>query len=601
VDGDRPEGSADVARAPRGGAVGSLNTLWARALVQELVRSGVGHVVVCPGSRSAPLALACTEAAPKLRTWSVVDERTAGFFALGLALESGRPAAVVVTSGTAGAHLLPAVMEGWASHVPLVLLTANRPWELHGFGAPQTAPQEGLFGKFTRDAVALPPPEASSTSMVHLRAVVARLVALSHSAPCGPVHLDVPFREPLAPDESGQVPGLDRLALEGRGGPMLSAPAPVRRPPEAILSEIRHRLAATEKGVVVVGPRAPSEGLAGAVRALATSYGFPVLADAASNVRWAPGHATVAHADLLLRNLNFAEAMRPEWVLRMGGGLTSKRLGQWLDESAAETVLLTEDDTLIDPAHRAALVLRGELRETCTALTAPTAPRRSAWADAFLEADARVDAALAVAFASQAALTEPQLAHALVSALPEGARLVVASSMPIRDVDSFGPSRAAHLGVFSNRGVNGIDGTVSTALGIAAASGAPTVALTGDLAFLHDLGSLLIARRSAVPLTLVVANNDGGGIFSFLPVAGVGASFEPLFGTPHGVDLAHAAALFGADFRRVGDAAELTSALAAGVRGGLHLVEARLPDRAANVALHRALGECAARAAGGGN
>jgi 2-succinyl-5-enolpyruvyl-6-hydroxy-3-cyclohexene-1-carboxylate synthase len=581
--------------------VASLNTLWARALVQELVRSGVGHAVVSPGSRSAPLALACAEAAPKLRTWSVVDERTAGYFALGLALESGRPAALVVTSGTAGAHLLPAVMEAWASHVPLVVLTANRPWELHGFGAPQTVPQEGLFGKFTRGAVALPPPEASSTSIVHLRAVAARLVATSQAAPRGPVHLDVPFREPLAPEAGSETPGLDRLALDGRDGPMVASPAPVRRPPESILAELRRRLAATEKGVVVVGPRAQSDGLASAVRALAASYGFPVLADAASNVRWAPGHATVAHADVLLRSEAFARAMRPEWVLRMGGGLTSKRLGQWLDASGAETVLLTEDDAWVDPSHRAALVLCGDLTETCAALTAPAAPRRAAWADAFVAADARVETALAAAFASAGPLTEPGLAYSVVSALPEGARLVVASSMPIRDVDSFAPSRAAHLHVFSNRGVNGIEGTVSTALGIAAASGAPTVALTGDLAFLHDIGSLLIARRSAVPLTLVVANNDGGGIFSFLPVAGVGTPFEPLFGTPHGLDLAHAAALFGADFSRVGDAVALASALGTGLKGGLHLVEARVPDRASNVALHQALGERAARAAEAGS
>ena len=576
----------------------TLNALWARALVQELVRGGVGHAVIAPGSRSAPLALACFEAAPSLCVWSVIDERTAGFFALGLALETGRPAAVVVTSGSAGAHLLPAVLEAWAAHVPLVVVTANRPWELHGFGAPQTVPQEQLFGRFIQATEMLAAPEATSAALVHLRAATARLVARSQAAPRGPVHLDVPFREPLAPDPAAADPvGLDRLALDGREGPMLGAPAPVRRPPEPILAALRSRMAATEKGVVVVGPRARSDGFAGAVRALAASYGYPVIADAASNVRWRPGHPVVAHADLLLRSESFARSMRPELVLRMGGGLTSKRLGLWLDASGAESVLLGEDDAVVDPNHRASLFLAGDLAATCAALSAPTAPRRAPWADAFVAADGRAAAALAGAFAAPGPLTEPQLAQRLIASLPGDARLVVGSSMPIRDVDAFAGSSDTPIRVFSNRGVNGIDGTLSTALGVAAASGAPTVVLLGDLAFLHDLGGLLIARRSGLPLTVVVANNDGGGIFSFLPIAAAGPPFEPLFGTPHGLDLSHAAALFGARFARVEDAGVLAAAVTSGLEGGLHLVEARLPDRATNVALHQALGEQVARAA----
>jgi len=576
----------------------TLNTLWARALVQELVRGGVGHAVVAPGSRSAPLALACAGAAPELRTWSVLDERSAGFFALGLALASGRPAAVVVTSGTAGAHLLPAVIEAWAAHVPLVVLTADRPWELHGFGAPQTIPQDGLYGRFTRGTAALPVPEAASASFVHLRAAVARLVASSRVPPRGPVHLDVPFREPLAPDDTaGEPADLSPLAREGRGGPMLASPPPSRRPPEPALAAARKRLGATERGLVVVGPRARADAVPAAVRALAASYGYPVVADAASNVRWGPGPRAVAHADLLLRSEPFARAMRPELVVRLGGGLSSKRLTQWLDASGAETLLLAEEEEVVDPAHAAALLLGGDLAETCAALTGPEAPRRTPWADAFRAADARVETALAAAFAAEQGLSEPQLAHRLVSALPAGACLVVASSMPIRDVDAFAPARAEEIRVFANRGVNGIDGTVSTALGIAAASGAPTAVLLGDLALLHDLGGLVAARASGVPLALVVANNDGGGIFSFLPIASVGASFEPLFATPQGVDLAAAGALARARFTRVEDAGQLSRALEAGLSGGLHLVEARVPDRAANVELHRVLGERAARAA----
>jgi 2-succinyl-5-enolpyruvyl-6-hydroxy-3-cyclohexene-1-carboxylate synthase len=580
--------------------VAGLNTLWARALVQELVRAGVAHAVVAPGSRSAPLALACAEAAPTLRVHSVIDERTAGFFALGLALETGRPAAVVVTSGTAGAHLLPAVMEAWAAHVPLVVLTANRPWELQDFGAPQTVPQEGLFGRFTRAAVVLSAPEATSTAFLHLRAVVARTVFKSFTVPKGPVHLDVPFREPLAPEASAEGLGLEPLAREGRETSMLAAPPPVRRPPAEALAALLRRLQATEKGLLVVGPRAEADGVAEAVLALASSHGYPVLAEAASNLRWTGGGPVVGHADVFLRSATLAKALRPELVLRLGAGLTSKRLSQWLDASGADTVLLTEDDAVVDAAHRARLVLAGDLQETCAALTAAAPSRRTGWAEAFHTADARVEAALLEAFASKGPLTEPQLAHRVVAGLPAGARLVVASSMPIRDVEAFAPNGAARIRVFANRGINGIDGTLSTALGVAAASAAPTMVLLGDLAFLHDLGALLIARRSAIPLTVVVANNDGGGIFSFLPIAAVGKAFEPLFGTPHGLDFAHAAALFGAHYARATTAVEVSSALAAGLSGGLHLIEARLPARGANVELHQALGERAARAAEGG-
>src|SRR6516164_5818612 len=257
----------------------TLNTLWARTLVQELERGGVRDVVVCPGSRSAPLALAAAEAGADLRPWVVLDERVAGFFALGLALESGRPAAVLVTSGSAGTHLFPALVEAWASGTPLVALTADRPWELHGFGAAQTMPQGGLFGRFVRTSESLPVPEASSAAFRHLRAVVSRTVSAALGRPTGPVHLDVPFREPLAP-----VPE----ALEGRGdAPFLRTVLPAPLPPAPELEAVRRRLAAAERGVVVVGPRARADGLGTAVRALAASHGYPLLAEAASNVRWA--------------------------------------------------------------------------------------------------------------------------------------------------------------------------------------------------------------------------------------------------------------------------------------------------------------------------
>jgi len=576
----------------------SLNTLWSRAMVQELERGGVRDVVLCPGSRSAPLALAVAEAGPGLRSWVVLDERVAGFFALGIALESGQPTAVVVTSGSAGTHLLPALAEAWAAGVPLVAVTADRPWELHGFAASQTMPQGGLFGRFVRVSESLPVPEASSGAFRHLRAVVSRAVAASVARPGGPVHLDVPFREPLAPVPEAPTPaGLDDEALEGRAGaPFLRTVAPLSRPPGAELEAVRRRLDAAERGVIVVGPRARADRLGTAVRALAASHGYPVLAEAASNVRWAPGQPAVSHLDLLLRSEGWALAARPDLVVRVGGGLSSRRVSEWLDGAGAEVVLVSEGAEPVDPQHRSALVLEGDAVAICEALTAVTAPRRAAWADGFTRASARAVSALASALDAEQRLTEPGVARAVVSTLPAGARLVLGSSMPIRDVDAFAPTPPGPVRVLANRGLNGIDGNVSTALGIAAASGGPTVALVGDLAFLHDLGALVHARRSALSLTIVVVNNDGGGIFSFLPIAGTTPRFEALFGTPHGTDLSAAAALGGARFTRAETPAELAAALEDCGRPGLRIIEARVVDRASNVEVHHALGAAVARA-----
>lgn len=576
----------------------SLNTLWGTAIVQELQRGGVRQVVLAPGSRSSPLALACAEAAPALRTWMVLDERVAGFFALGLALESGAPVAVGVTSGTAGDHLLPALMEAWAAGVPLVALTADRPWELHGFGAPQTLPQSGLFGRFVRAEADVAAPEPTSPAFRHLRAVVSRLLARAVAAPHGPVHLNLPFREPLAPPAEAVTPaGLDAEALEGRGdAPFLRTAPTVRLPPPAELEAVRRRLAAAERGLVVVGPRSRRDDLPTAARTLAASYGYPLVAEAASNVRWAAGLPAVTHLDVLLRSDGWALGARPDVVVRLGGGLCSRRVAEWLDASGAEVVLLSEGGDPIDHQHRASVVLEGDVPALCEALAAATAPRRATWADGFHRADAVADAALASALERDGRLSEPAVARMVVSALPENARLVVASSMPIRDVDAFGPLRTAQLRVVANRGVNGIDGALSTALGVAAASGAPTVALMGDLAFLHDLGALVQARRTGLPLTVVVVNNDGGGIFSFLPIARTTPHFEALFGTPHGVDLSGAAVLAGGRHLRVDTPSALAAALGELPAAGLQIIEARVLDRATNVEFHHALGAAAARA-----
>ncbi|WP_224246149.1 2-succinyl-5-enolpyruvyl-6-hydroxy-3-cyclohexene-1-carboxylic-acid synthase [Hyalangium gracile] len=567
----------------------NLNQLWARALLEELVRGGVRHAVVCPGSRSSPLAVAC-QRVEGLKTWSIIDERSAGFFALGVGKHSRAPAVLVATSGTAGAHFYPAVIEAAMSNVPLIVLTADRPLELQGWGAPQTIPQGRLFGDFSRLFADVGLPEASDVALLHLRATAARAVGAALRAPRGAVHLNVPFREPLAPlPESFGEERLSVLSKEGRAGAPLTAIAPsARQPAPHAIDEVRRRIADVERGLIVCGPRDEEDGFAEAITALSHATGYPVIAEAASQARYGGGAATLSMYDAILRHVPFAQTHKPDLVLRFGGGLTPKGPQQWLDATGAHIVLFSDDGSLFDPAHRASQVIEGSAVAACEALSRGVSRGMGRWAQIFLHAERQARNALEAAFAEQPELTEPRIAREVVAALPSGANLFVSSSMPIRDVDAFAPGSAMPLRVLANRGANGIDGIVSSALGVAASSGRPTVLLTGDLAFLHDVGGLLTARRHELSLTVVVVNNDGGGIFSFLPIAQATEHFEPLFGTPHGLDLSHAASLYGAEFHRPDSPPALRASVKVGLEGGLHLIEVRT-DRARNVEQHRQL------------
>ncbi|MHB8877244.1 MAG: 2-succinyl-5-enolpyruvyl-6-hydroxy-3-cyclohexene-1-carboxylic-acid synthase [Myxococcaceae bacterium] len=580
-------------------AAENLNQLWAGALVDELCRGGARHAVVCPGSRSTPLALACARH-EALRTWSVVDERSAGFFALGLAKRCGAPTLLVCTSGSAGAHLFPAVIEASLGASPLVVLTADRPWELHGWGAAQTIDQHRLFGGYPRLFVDLGVPELSPGVLLHLRATAANAAAVALRAPRGVVHLNVPFREPLAPDPDGLPLDEAKASAGGRllGAPFTRVSVPRSQPDGAALAALGRRLSSTPRGVIVCGPRESADGLPEAVTRLGRRLGYPVLAEAASGVRFGAPEV-IAHYDALLRHPPFARGHRPEVILRFGAGLTPRSLQAWIDASGARTTVFSDEGALFDPGHAAEEVIVGDPVSACAALLPERDGGDPRWRGSFLEAERRVRAALEEALGASPSLTEPRVAREAVAALPAGASLFVSSSMPIRDLDAFAPSAAGPLRVFANRGANGIDGIVSTALGIAAAADTPALLLTGDLALLHDLGGLLAARRHRLSLTVVVVNNDGGGIFGFLPIAAHREHYEELFGTPHGVDLSHAAALAGARLWRPGNVSELRAALGESLKGGLHLIEVRT-GREENVTLHRALFAQAAAALGEG-
>ncbi|RKH74609.1 2-succinyl-5-enolpyruvyl-6-hydroxy-3-cyclohexene-1-carboxylic-acid synthase [Corallococcus aberystwythensis] len=570
----------------------NLNVLWSRALLEELVRGGVRHAVVCPGSRSSALALACAHT-PGLRVWSVIDERSAGFFALGMAKQSRQPVVLVATSGSAGAHFYPAVIEAAMAQVPLIILTADRPLELQGWGAPQTVPQARFYGDFARMFADVGMPEANSATLAHLRATAARAVSTACRAPRGAVQLNVPFREPLAPiPQDFGAEKLSVLAREGRtDAPITRIAQPSRAPDAEALAAVRARIAATERGVILCGPRDEDDGFAEAISALSLATGYPVLAEATSQARYGGGPLTVSLYDALLRHEPFTRSHTPELVLRFGGGLTPKSPQQWLDASGADITVFSDEGALYDPMHRATRVVEGSAVLACRALTEGLSRGPGRWAQDFVNAERMARNALETALGEQSGLlTEPRLAREVVAALPANALFFVSSSMPIRAVDAFAHGGGVPLRVLANRGANGIDGIVSSAAGMAAAAGRPAVLLSGDLALLHDVGGLITAARARVPLTVVVVNNDGGGIFAFLPLAQVAKpdEFETLFGTPHGVDLSHAAALAGARFERPTTPAALRAAVRTGLEGGLHLVEVQV-DRTTNVDAHRHL------------
>ena len=542
----------------------TVQATFAATFVDEVVACGVTDAVVSPGSRSTPLAVAVADH-PGLRVHVVLDERSAGFFAVGLGLATGRPALVVTTSGTGAVELHPAVVEASQARVPMLVCTADRPPELHHVGAPQTVEQGRLFADVVRWAVepGVPSEEARGT----WRSLAARAVAeaMHHGAGPGPVHLNLAFREPLV-GEPGDLPA-------GRAGGWHRVD-PVRVEPS---DELVSMLAGGHRGVVVAGAGA---GDPAAVRALADALGWPLLAEPRSGCRSA---GAVAAADALLRVPGFVDAHRPEVVLRLGAPWASKVMAQWVG-GADSVVLVDPHRAWVDPERVAGLVTAADPTLLCRAVVAagPTATP-SSWRESWAAADVAAQRAFDEVLAGHDEPTEPGVARALVRSWPDGGTLVVSSSMPIRDVEWYGPARDG-LRVLANRGANGIDGVVSTALGVAAAGGR-TVALIGDLAFLHDSNGLLVGED--VDCTFVVVDNDGGGIFSFLPQRAALAEerFERLFGTPHGIDLGALARAYGVPVTSVEAMADFVPALEG---TGVRVVHVRT-DRHANVALHDTL------------
>jgi 2-succinyl-5-enolpyruvyl-6-hydroxy-3-cyclohexene-1-carboxylate synthase len=561
------------------------NTALASALADELARAGVRHACVAPGSRSAPLALAIWKE-PGITTWSHVDERCAGFFAVGLAQQTGQPVAIVTTSGTAAANLHPAVAEASESRTPVVVITADRPPELRGRGAGQTIDQIKLFGDSVRWFCEVGIHEADDSGLLHFRSTAARAVAESLMAPQGPVHLNVPLREPLAPVAiEGDVRTDDALAGEGRPGrrPLTHVAAGKPMPDPAFVSEFAALITECSRGIVLAG-RQRDPGLADSVIALAAACGFPVLAEPTSQLR-AGTHdlePVVAHYDAVFRTL--PERLEPELVIRVGDMVTSKAVRTWLAAArGCRQVVVDPDGVWNEPTATADVIARADPATLFASFAEQLSERPDrSWLEAWIEADrAASDEIDAFLDGLGEELFEPRVHRRLAALLPPASTIYVASSMPVRDLETFLPAVRRPLRFLTNRGANGIDGLVSSGFGAAAAAGGRTFLLTGDLGLYHDMNGLLAYRRLGLETTIVVMNNGGGGIFDFLPIAEHRDGYEELFGTPTDLDLEKVASLYGLPFRRLTAHDQLDGALE-----DPGLVEVPL-DRTRNVELHR--------------
>ena len=568
---------------------GTDTYLGLRAFVDELVRCGLRDAITSPGSRSTPLVLTLARE-PRLRATSHLDERSAAFFALGLAKATGIPAVLACTSGTAAANYAPAVIEAHEARVPLIVLTADRPPELRDVGAGQTIDQVKLYGSAAKWYFEVDDHPASGARVRWLRQLACRAFYTAIDGRPGPVHLNFALREPLVPDEDG-VPDVDIAPGREGGRPWVTRPLTLHTASPRLLEGLEVELLRRPNIAVVAGRSERDPRLAETIAAFAERAGVPLLAEPLSGARRGP--AAIAHYDALLRDPAWAAAHTPDLVLRFGDLPTSKPLRTWLAGlTDALQIAFDAESAWQDPAGVVATIVSADARATLETLTGklPRKRKDTSWLDGWHEADRNASRAIAETV-GPSGLTEPRVAAELGSLLPAEATLVVASSMPIRDVETFFPVREAPFRVLSNRGANGIDGTVSTAFGVAAAGRGLTVLLIGDVALAHDVGGLLAASRLGLKLVIVLIDNDGGGIFHFLPAAGQGDAFVEHIATPHGLDFAHAAALYGIEYERVADVDGFRAALArASVAEHSTIICART-DRERNVELHRRVWE----------
>ncbi len=578
--------------------------VYVNAFVDELQRAGLHNVVVCPGSRSTPLAIAFASH-PALKVWMHIDERSAAFFALGMAKRLAQPVALLCTSGTAAANFFPAIVEARLTHVPLLVLTADRPPELRENGAPQAIDQNRLYGTHVKWFMELALPEATNASLRYVRTLAGRATALTLALPAGPVHLNFPFREPLTPEPIPGQPLLpeeqrDRVAWEGQPDnlPYIEVQdACLAAPSTHTIAKLARQISTSEHGLIIIGPCDKPELIAPLAR-LAAQAGYPILADPLSQLRCGTHDRShvLAGYDAFLRVDDFLKHNKPEFILRFGAMPTAKPLLLYIKRyENCPQVIVDDHEGWDEPTQLASELIHADPVALCEDLLTAL-PRgedggrqESSWLKNWQEAEQATRAALRSAIYDFAEPFEGRVFSELAQLLPENSALFVGNSMPVRDLDTFFWGGERRVRIAGNRGANGIDGVVSSALGFSAQSSAPSVLVIGDLSFLHDFNGLLAARLHQLNLVIVLINNDGGGIFSFLPQAAHPEHFEQLFGTPTGIEFGAAIAMYGGHYQRAENWEDFREAVRNGmISGGLHVVEV-VTERESNVSMHRQL------------
>ncbi|MBD3880474.1 2-succinyl-5-enolpyruvyl-6-hydroxy-3-cyclohexene-1-carboxylic-acid synthase [Phormidium tenue FACHB-886] len=548
----------------------NTNTIWASVLAETLHRLGLMTAIVCPGSRSTPLAVAFAQH-PQIEAIPMLDERSASFFALGIARCSHRPVVLVCTSGTAGANFYPAVVEARESRVPLLVLTGDRPPELRDCNAGQTVDQQKLFGTYPNWYSELAVPSLELALLAYLRQTIVQAWERALYPVAGAVHLNLPFRDPLAPVSQATAQALsEQFPADFFAG--------IGTPPVAPASPILHSplLHSSDRGILIAGVAQPKfpKTYCEAIAHLSQRFSIPVLAEGLSPVRnYAECNPNlISTYSRILLDQDLADQLAPDWVIRVGEMPTSKRLRQWLTQKQPQQWIIDPGDRNLDPLHLRTTHLRLSVEQLAAALPEELLAS-SGYLKQWHEAEQRIRGSIDRSLNEMEEQFEGKAAWLLSQHLPAGTPLFIANSMPVRDVEAFWQPNDLHIQPFFNRGANGIDGTLSTALGVAYHQRG--VLLTGDLALLHDTNGFLIGKKFSGHLTIVLINNNGGGIFESLPIAQFDPPFEEFFATPQSINFALLCATYGVNYELIQSWEQFVQRLNPLPNRGIRLLEIR--------------------------
>lgn len=524
------------------------NIFWTETFVDELTSLGVKYACISPGSRNTPLTLAFAQN-KKIKSFVIIDERSCGFFALGLAKEHGSPVAIVCTSGTATAELYPSIIEAYQQRVPLIICTADRPPESLDCGANQTINQNNLYRNHIRWFVDAGLPEPTERRIKHIRVLTRRAVYECNLNSRGPVHLNFPFRKPFEPYSFTDI--INEKIVSAANSELKEKKSLFLKEGKNILEEkwfnqLASLMKEKKKGIIIAGPENYYAGFTSKCSELGNILGYPVFADGASQLRCGNNNkiSVIVNYDAFVRSNNFIKKYKPELIIHFGRTITSKHLEQYLELCSSPRFMINEFGDWFDPSNKSLSSFACKPVHFCDKMiehlrAVGFQKQNNAWLNKFISLDKKAESLKEKHINKAAFPSESRIISELFKILPDNSNLMISNSMPVRDIDYFLSKSEKNITLFNNRGASGIDGITSTALGIAAISSKPTFLITGDLAFYHDLNGLLASMKYKIPLVVIVINNNGGGIFEMLPISTYGKIFKDNFITPHDLDFSH--------------------------------------------------------------